>query len=331
MKGRLEHQLATEKHIEELLESLPEICYDYYNNMAVSKEPMTCQQYIRTIRGFVNYMTTSPREFDFATVKQSDLARYLHSLAIKRNPDGSVEETSFSYRKLNHSIMKSFFNYLYLQGKQPRNLMDGIDTIKNSDNVKRVRLTADDLSKIVEGTRTASARNGIEKDWVVRNVAIVTLFIATGMRETAMSEINVDDLNLKERRLTVIDKRHKTHTYILGPKVCDCLKEWLIVRQTLLDEKNTDSDALFISSQRKRMCAASISNMVKISTEAGINMKLAPHKLRAAFCTVLYDKTGDIELVRDAVGHSNVAVTQRYIVKSDTAKKKSAEIMNELL
>ena len=331
MKGRIEHQLSVERNIEEILKGLPEICTDYYSNIAVSKEPMTCQQYLRTIRGFINSLPGNPQDVDLSKIKQSDITRYLHGLAIKRNKDGSIEETSFSYRKLNHSILNSFFKYLSVQGIQNKNLMESIDNVKNADNVKRVRLTAEDLSKIVDGARTGSARNGEDKDWVARNVAIITLFITTGMRETAMSEINVDDLDLKNRKLTVVDKRHKTHTYILGQKVCDCLIEWLKVRQKLLDEKNAESEALFISLQRKRITPCAISNMVKLSTEAGVNQKLAPHKLRAAFCTVLYDKTGDIEFVRDAVGHSSVSVTQRYIVKSDAAKKKSSEIMNELL
>lgn len=331
MKGRIEHQLATERNIEEILKTLPEVCTDYYNNIAVSKEPMTCQQYLRTIRGFINYIAKDTRNLDLSKVKEGDVARYLHSLAIKRNNDGSVEEMSFSYRKLNHSILNGFFEYLYLQKIQERNIMEGIGRVKNSDNVKRTRLTADDLTKIIEGAKTASAHNGDSKEWVVRNVAIVTLFISTGMRETAMSEINVDDLDLKHRSITIIDKRHKTHTYVLGQKVCECLAEWLSVRENLLERKGVTHDALFISTQRKRISPAAISNMVKISTEAGIDKKLSPHKLRAAFCTVLYDKTGDIELVRDAVGHSSVSVTQRYIVKSDAARKKSAEIMNSLL
>lgn len=331
MKGRIEHQLAIEKNINRILKNLPDICTDYYNNIAVSKEPMTCQQYIRSVRGFVEYMTKEPKSFDFASVKESDLARYLHNLAIKRNADGSIEETSFSYRKLSHSVLNNFFCYLYHNGIQKTNLMERIGRTRNSDDIKRVRLTADDLTQIIDGARKATSDNENKQMWICRNVAIITLFIATGMRETALSEINIEDLDLKNRSLTIVDKRHKTHTYTLGSKVCSCLQEWICKRNSLLEQKNKTIDALFISWQIKRISPSTISNMVRQSAEAGLGKRLSPHKLRAAFCTILYDKTGDIELVRDAVGHGSVSVTQRYIVKSDAAKKKSAEIMNELL
>ncbi|MEE3416989.1 MAG: site-specific integrase, partial [Prevotella sp.] len=58
---------------------------------------------------------------------------------------------------------------------------------------------------------------------------------------------------------------------------------------------------------------------------------LSPHKLRSGFCSIMYSKTHDIEFVRRAVGHSNVATTQRYIVTNKDEKKKSAEIMESIL
>ena len=61
-----------------------------------------------------------------------------------------------------------------------------------------------------------------------------------------------------------------------------------------------------------------------------IGKPLSPHKLRAGFCTVLYDETHDIEMVRRAVGHSKVSTTQRYIRSKNDAREKSAAIFDNV-
>ena len=79
------------------------------------------------------------------------------------------------------------------------------------------------------------------------------------------------------------------------------------------------------------MCANSVAAIVKKYTAVALEKGISPHKIRAGFCSILYEQTGDIEFVRDAVGHASVTTTQRYVVKDDTARLKAASIMNDLI
>ena len=79
------------------------------------------------------------------------------------------------------------------------------------------------------------------------------------------------------------------------------------------------------------MSASTIKYLVYKYTERALGKALSPHKLRAGYCSILYNQTHDIEFVRRAVGHANVATTQRYIVTNGSEKKKVAEIMGSLL
>ena len=91
-------------------------------------------------------------------------------------------------------------------------------------------------------------------------------------------------------------------------------------------------NALFVGYKSyKRMDAQAIITVVRTYTSIGIGFSLSPHKLRAAYCTILYSKTKDIDFVRKAVGHSSITTTQRYIVDDGSTKKKSADIMYSVL
>ena len=108
----------------------------------------------------------------------------------------------------------------------------------------------------------------------------------------------------------------------------NALVDWIEDRKEKLSNHHTD--ALFISNQRKRIGINAVVSIVKKYSLEGLGYEITPHKLRAAFCTILYEKTGDIEFVRRAVGHSCIETTQRYIVDDDSAKDEAASIMGKI-
>ena len=89
--------------------------------------------------------------------------------------------------------------------------------------------------------------------------------------------------------------------------------------------------ALFVDKDGDRVTRSTIDNIVNKYTKAALGKPLSPHKLRAGFCSIMYNKTHDIEFVRRAVGHSNISTTQRYIVTSKEEKRKASEIMDKIL
>ena len=58
---------------------------------------------------------------------------------------------------------------------------------------------------------------------------------------------------------------------------------------------------------------------------------ITPHKLRASFATNLYNQTGDIRLVQEAMNHAKIATTELYIQSDGRNRKKAADIMSQLL
>ena len=328
MEGRLQHKLLTENNINNILKSLPSYVSDYYYNIAVSIEPKTCEAYLKIIRKLNNFLIKNYPDCNLLMVDDTILAKYFFGLqrqfTVKNNRQVMIN-TSFSYQKTNWSALNNFYSYLFKKNYIPLNPLTIINRPKNEDKVSRYHLTKEDFKKILKVIET-------EKDsiWKYRNLAIMYLFMNTGMRKTALSEINIDDLNFEEHTLIVIDKRHIVHEYFMNEEMEKILKDWICQRNLLLPNLN-DYDALFISAKYNRMSEKTIYNMVTKYTEKAIGLRLSPHKLRAAFCTILYDETKDAEFVRRAVGHKNIYTTSRYIVSGNNPKQKAVHIMESLL
>ena len=332
MNGRTENRIKTENSINAILSTLPRYVTNYYYSIASGLEPKACLEYVKKIKNFLSYVNSDVTSLKANKIAQIDVAKYMHSIEIKKNSDGTETETSFAYRKMVHSVLNGFFEYLVNSGLTEENPMRQIRRPRGRNMVKRYRLTSENFQSILkqvdEGAGNTRATNR-QKNWQSRDYAILVLLMCTGMRETALTEINLNDINWTDETITVIDKRYTTHVYHINNKMSDALKVWIFDREQMLDGKSCD--ALFISNQRKRISADSVSDIVRKYTKDALGYSISPHKIRSAFCTILYDQTGDIEFVREAVGHRSAETTQRYIVKDGRTKEKSANIINDLI
>lgn len=333
MQGRLENKKKNEKNIENILKELPD-CVEQYYLSRPNKESKGSLEYIRKIRNFLKYVNEDTSQIDVTEITEIDISKYLRSIEKTIDKNGNEIETSFAYRKQVYTILNSFFCYLKKKRIINENPMEYIDRPDSVDKIKRIKLDEYDLKCILEavdeGAGNDNAKHRQEK-WKERDRAIITLFVHTGIRETALTEINVDDVDFLHDTITVVDKRHKTHVYVMSNAVRDTLSAWIDKRNELIGENQVD--ALFISGKKtngvyNRIASGSVALLVRKYSEEGLGYVVSPHKLRSAFCTLLYRETHDIKKVCDAVGHSNVSTTQRYIVDNDSAKRESAAIMN---
>lgn len=81
-------------------------------------------------------------------------------------------------------------------------------------------------------------------------------------------------------------------------------------------------NALFLSSQRRRITVRSIELLVKKYASTVTGKHITPHKLRSTYGTNLYKETGDIYLVADVLGHSDVNTTRKHYAELEEDRKK---------
>ena len=319
MNGRLEHELQINNRTKESLKDLPDYVKSYYMHLQSSKSANTCYTYIQTVKRFIEYIGDT----DINDVTEDTIQEFFESIKyIKKN--GKLHRASAAYTKLSCSSLNSFFLFLYRRKIINNNPTEFIEMPTRKDSVKRVFFSMEDLTNLLN---TVIDSNRGTYTWLLRDYTILYLFMVTGMRKTALSEINVEDLNLDESTLKIIDKRDKEHIYILPEEIKKIIIKWLVYRRKYMSEQNFETDALFISQKHNRLSPTAVERTVKYYTKRTFGEAYTPHKLRAAFISLYYAETHDIEAVRDAVGHADAKTTSRYIVRTNNPRKEAAEFM----
>lgn len=321
MTGRMENKLKTEDKTLRKLENADSSLQEYYYYMdAQGKSHKTKLNYIIYILAFLNAI-----DKELNNITSLDVNKYISSLSTSEKPQ--------SYLVTIWYALKGYFQFLYDKQIISTDVMKTCPKPKRkpSYEVERTFLNTDEIKILIDNVKKGVGSNrskAYQNTYVERDLAIIMLFIYTGIRLTALTEINVDDLDFKNGTIRVTDKRNKTSHYYMTDTLRMYLSDWIIRRRELLDGDKLD--ALFISNRKQRINSASVSELVKKYTTGIKEKPLTPHKLRASFATNLYNTTGDIQLVQQAMNHTNVSTTQLYVQSSDRNKQRAADVMEDL-
>ena len=109
-----------------------------------------------------------------------------------------------------------------------------------------------------------------------------------------------------------------------GDEVRDALVQYLDGRE-LIQAREGSEDALFLSMQKNRISVRAVENLVKKYARTVTTLKnITPHKLRSTYGTQLYRETGDIYLVADVLGHSDVNTTRKHYAAMEDERRRQA-------
>lgn len=110
-----------------------------------------------------------------------------------------------------------------------------------------------------------------------------------------------------------------------GTEVEQALKMYLYTTRKAVTPLSGHENALFLSTQRRRIGVQAVENLVKkYARQVTPNKKITPHKLRSTYGTSLYKETGDIYLVADVLGHKDVNTTKKHYAAIDEERRKQA-------
>lgn len=320
MNGRTEHKIKTEQKIIKQINDSGYELIGFYNYISSKYEHKTKELYITYIIKFLKCINKNINE-----ITSEDLSEYLNNLTYKQNNDGCLEETSGTYRAVVHSALKLYFHFLYetkiitinpmLYVPRPRNKKDSL--------IERVYLEPNELQIMV---------NNIQNDtsnviWKNRDILILMVFLYTGIRCTALTEINIEDINIKDKTLSIIDKRNKRRLFKIDDEMIEVYLK--VVNQN--NQFKAKTNALFISNRYDRISARTVSRVIE-KYSCNLGKHITPHKLRRSFGTNLYNQTGDIYAVQNALGHEDIRTTQIYVKANCTeaAEKGMIAMKNQI-
>ena len=327
----------------EALRELPGICFDFITAIDSTTQPLTRYAYVNDLKLFFTFLSDElpkfggrkPGEFepeDLGKVTPRDINIYLDYLSLYYKEDVEITNDNLGkMRKL--SSLRSFYKFLYKHGyidADPAALVD----MPKRHNKEIIRLEIDEAARLLDyvetGEKLTERQRKYNEHVRARDLAILTLFLGTGIRVSELVGINLGDIDFSINGFLVTRKGGNQAILYFPDEVAEVLKDYLKTRmeQTPLPGHE---DALFLSLQNRRISVRAVQNMVKkyASQAAPLKKHLSPHKLRSTFGTNLYRETGDIYLVADVLGHSDVNTTRRhYAAMSEDRRRLAAKAVH---
>ena len=332
------------ERLRELQKDLPIACTDFFRSIAQTTSTLTRLAYAYDFRLFFHYLTSEnplfgdvdPRlmtDDHLKQIKMRDIDGYQEYLTQYFNTD---EETGETKVVQNHELgimrklcsLRSLFEYLFKNHRIDANIATLVTLPKLHDK-PILRLEPDEMQRMLDAVSTG---NGLTKAQLryqsftrTRDMAMLLLFLGTGIRVSECVGLNIEDLDFELNAFLVTRKGGNQTILYFPDQVADALKNYLLEREQI-EPLEGHEDALFLSLQRRRMTQRSVENMVKkyALIAAPLKKRLSPHKLRSTFGTNLYQETGDIYLVADVLGHADVNTTRKHYAAMTDAHKREA-------
>ncbi|MBO6524264.1 MAG: tyrosine recombinase XerC [Balneolaceae bacterium] len=277
--------------------------YLKYLQVERNSSPHTITSYKNDLTSFLNFCA-SQFECDPEHVDVQQITRLIIRLWLGELSDEGLSKSSIA-RKV--AALRSFFKYSFKRGyitKNPAHLL----VVPKKDKSLPKTVTPEDLNRMLENVDIETTRG-------LQDRAILEVFYGTGIRVSELVGLNLTDLDLRAGQITVQGKGNKERIVPLGDTARDILKDFTKKRTELYGSR-TDSDArraLFLAASGQRAYVRSIRYMVEkyLSRESEVTQK-SPHVLRHSFATHMLNNGADIRLIKEFLGHANLAATQVY-------------------
>ncbi len=239
---------------------------------------------------------------DVCRVTPADIIEYLMFANLELN-----NSTTTRMRKL--SAVKSFFGYAYSKKHYIQsNPSADIDAPRKKKTLPKY-LTMDEAVALL-----SAVKNDEDSKTVVRDYAIISLFLNTGMRLSELVALNIDSFDQTITKVKVMGKGSKERIIYLNDAARHDVIEYLRLR---VDPRfiRTSDKAFFLSARQTRISNKTVQWMVyKYLERAGLGMKgLSVHKLRHTAATLMFQSGKvDIRILKDILGHEQLNTTQIY-------------------
>ena len=240
------------------------------------------------------------------TVDKDVLKEYIqHLYTLELKPKSIKRKLAtlkafFTYLEFEEIILVSPFRKMRVSIKEQKTLPKTIEI----QNIKKLFKYLYDLKN------KNNNLDGYAYRALVRDIAILELLFATGLRVSEVSNIKYGNINLSTGNLKVLGKGGKERTIqICDQEVKTVLKEYFLYFRNEIYTQ----EWFFINRLGKKFSEYSISNMIKKYQEkAKVQQHLTPHMFRHSFATMLLEEGVDIRYIQGMLGHASISTTQIY-------------------
>ncbi len=335
-------KLDYNRRFRNIVSELPDFCALYFRAIEPTTSILTRYGYAVDLRTFFRFLSEGEtekfsgkpiREFklsDLELLSSLDIELYLEYISFYENQTAEgtkIIENNERAKSRKLSAIRALFKYLYKKSLIQTNCAALVDTPKLHEKAI-IRLEANEVADLLDvaehGEGMSKGQHRYHAATKVRDVAILSLFLGTGIRISELVGIDLNDVDFTKNEFVITRKGGNQETLAFGPEVAQALLAYLEERKTVIPLAGSET-AFFLSMQRKRITPRAVENLVKKYAKIATPLKkITPHKLRSTYGTMLYQESGDIYLVADVLGHKDVNTTRKHYAAMTEDKSRLA-------
>ena len=270
-----------------------DILKDYNNYLRLERamSQNTVASYCSDVVKFLSFFDTTERKVPAERLTAEDIKEYLASCPGR---------SSRSQARL-LSALRSFFNWMVLEGTIKDNPCDRVDMPKLGRYLPDV-LSEEEVFRIIDSVDVTTWQG-------CRDKAILEVLYGCGLRVSEAVGLKVTSLFLDEGFVRVIGKGDKERLVPIGEAASDALTAYLEARPA----EFSVTDHIFVNRYGKPLSRVSAFKTVKAAAAlAGVRKNISPHTFRHSFATHMIENGADIRLVQEMLGHESVSTTEIY-------------------
>lgn len=325
--------------LRELMKELPGFAKDYIYSKEMDAQVSTLISYTYDLLTFFRFLVSNNPVLsqksitelhieDMEQLTSEDIMEYERFLEF--NMEGEMHENGKKAIARKLSPLRGMYQYLleheYIQ-KNPM-LLVKLPKLKKDKNI--VRMNENEVQEVLNTVEFGSFQLTkqqlvFQKRTKIRDLAIMTLLLGTGIRVSECAGLDVNDVDLNANTITIVRKGGGQDILYFSEEVHDALQAYVEGNRETFHPDQDSENAFFLSLKHKRMSVDAIEHLVKKYAKIAVpNKKITPHKLRSTYGTALYRETGDIRLVADVLGHENINTTISYYAAIEDEHKQMA-------
>ncbi len=325
----------------EVLQTLPAFCREYFRGIEQTTAPRTRLGYAYDIRVFFEFLHennpalkhTEVTDYDLSILDQvsrEDIEEYLEYVSLY-DKEGKEYSNAEQGKKRKMSALRSMYSY-FIKSEKIQNNPSVLVNMPKLHEHEIIRLEPNEVATMLDvvegGEKLTRQQKAFHEKTKLRDVALITLLLGTGIRVSECVGIDLQDLDFDNNGLR-IHRKGGYNTIIYFPdEAREALLAYLEERELVVPLEGHEN-ALFLSLQNRRITVRAVENLVKkYASNVTTLKKITPHKLRSTFGTNLYRESGDIYLVADVLGHKDVNTTRKhYAAQEDDNRRRAARMV----
>lgn len=323
--------------IRNICDELPSYVRNFFRAIQQSKASRTRLGYARDLKTFFEYVVECYTDKNLNDLKDVSLdilssidstfiEDYMDHLQMYRK-DGRIVTNGKASIKRKIVSLNVFYAYFYKNDLVSQNPVAKIERPKVPDK-QIVRMdaaeTAHFLDTVEYGLNLTSKQQKYHEKTKTRDLALLTLMLSTGIRISECVGLDINHVDFDNLCIKIIRKGGKEAIVYFSDEAVEPLQDYIKERKKI-NAQDGHENALFLSSQKKRIGVRTVENLVKKYSQSAVPLKhITPHKLRSTYGTALYQETSDIYLVADVLGHTDVNTTRKHYADIDNERKRLA-------